>query len=1565
MISLLIHRFGIFDFCGLRISPNANRKKYQSQVAAGMYPGEIRADEDAHLLDLIPTPWTFTAAQDVATSLALLEDFLHLLIVLISELPPVPPAGKAEHTIQAKLRLRREVIHRLASGPKTHSELAEVHHVLSSWDNVFLSEEGKLVNPDDATGAALGATLAEVAERRSIRRLEPDQWELRPEAWEDYDPSFHHISLRMHQGAAEMRPKPRTTTQNIYGVEPRRYAPPLPFGIHPSFTRLKRDVTADATVLSIIYRTLHVHCRDKKKMNKFGANSNEQLRGKLAYDSEGTSETALSRAVHLLTLGSYAWENADQDASDWKEDGGSFPGSVFYSLPGDSKAPTVSDWIEKALLADPYELTDCKWYEGEDTTLQLLKRLAIQDGSDTHGFAAQDQCVRAGAAWICEFSAKYNDEASKVVGNKPKSVDSNSKYGAGAAASGESELERKKREAKARAMERMNAQAARFAAMMNIDTEDSEEEKDEPIKMNPTIAAQEEVSRPESLRERTFSAASSVTSDSFASIISPSSKSPMRSGSFERKDSSGGDKYIPPRLLKSRPTCIICNEDTTTSVRSGDDDQNDGQRKRSRRKMDGSNALAFVGYSQPSSVLKGGGGPPPSSHEHSSLSSVRRFVGTHVALCGHAVHSECCESYLASMLHREDRGAGRGEEFKCPLCQRLSNCLVPFIDVGLDWIGSQYCQPIGSSQDDMDIDTGTMDDDDDMIENKVDSTLDSFLASTPWWVGRDDAGVVWDGQCAFVAAPFAPTDRGKDADMSTNDSMPTKSRRRIVRSLRKKDLYAAWSAMMRTPRFIRRRHVSRSSSSSSDNAVSELTAGVAHAPVVVADDSSSMGETLVWRRFMDLLSEMSHKADAKRLGERQLAQYYGEFRHYHVEKQAYNEARRTIGEENADWPLCISPTPLSDTRRQELSREKLLSKLLITIQTFTYSCSSEILEAKRQIRKEKAACGGDLDLNWRSNSTVKKAYSKFGVSDLVCDDQLLLMPTPSSSRDDGFQPFDGRLGKLRYFGLAAMAAAGAVSADMVQLVLDLPLSKEGEKVASPLSRSGEPECRAPVVFPLLFGHVLTHVVAAMCATCGRARARSDSLELVWPAPFSKRGSFYGFPKDHSLDVSDSVSKDCEGFIKLGMVARVLQVLLGKMQIDPSVSGVGRRVLMIKSIQQSLRQGPLSQSESTDKWMRGCGSLLELALKSDISMSLHASDAYGSDVMVRFRDACEMAAEAAVIFLVNVGTIYQILVPGAAVRPERKKTGKMDCDSVSLGTLDQLIAELNLESLDQMVESPLVRHVVCNWFNVACAHSAKAEVTSASDNSSRNIVVQRKLFQTESFRVFEWPMESCKPKGGISGDTKKSSSSGGLSSSALTEQLQGDGTSPMELDSYPTHMRAARAELRPTGSGPLVSFSTKKSVELIGGFTEERNRRTLVNRPRIRVLPTSYTDLYAELGTLCPDCDQTALCFICGEVLNASGKGECTKHSFKCGAGCGIFFLLQECQGLIMHSGRAVYVQSPYVDSHGETPQYRGRPLNLDLDRYDIFRELWMGHSIRQKVIQERAIARQIIISDFY
>lgn len=629
----------------------------------------------------------------------------------------------------------------------------------------------------------------------------------------------------------------------------------------------------------------------------------------MAYHSDAMSETALARAVHLLTLGAFAWQDASAGDREWRNSGGGSAGSIFHGRSSEAPAPTAQDWVALALMSPPDQLMDSAWYDGEENTLVLLRRLAV-DGGTRGGFISEDQALRSGAAWLCEFAICNHEEVRELV--SPKSMNSaESKSGD----ADKSDLERRKQAAKARAMERMKAQAAQFAAKMKIETD----EMDEDTKSDDDARNVSQAAETPPRHHRALSRSSTMGSEQSIHSASTPSRSPHRSElgipQFFSMASSGGDvlfddseNEIPDRLLKERPQCIICVEDGSETARveahvSRSDDE-ESNRKRSRRKT-GSNALAFVGYAQASTVQKGGGGPPPAIDDFSPLSMVRRFAGTHVALCGHAVHSECCESYLATVAHREDRAVGRRDEFRCPFCQRLSNCLVPFIDVGVDWTDS----PNGSEGDvDMKIPSDASDveakrtmealtEEEPREVSKLD--LNRFLSTSPWWVGRNDNTVAWDGQCAFIAAEslVVKSDSNQDQDVDLDDGSPKIQRRKSVRSLRKKDLYVAWTAMMRTPRFVRRRLRSKNSSLS-DGAMTDSSA-VATWP----SPETSSGETLVWRRLMDLLSETAFKADGKRLGERYLHQYCGEFRHYIVEKSAYNIANRESGKPNIEVSL--------------------------------------------------------------------------------------------------------------------------------------------------------------------------------------------------------------------------------------------------------------------------------------------------------------------------------------------------------------------------------------------------------------------------------------------------------------------------------------------------------------------------------------------------------------------------------------------------------------------------------------------------------------------------------------
>jgi hypothetical protein len=817
----------------------------------------------------VSLPWTYAPARDSASAMKLLEEYLYFIVVFISELPPVVPKNREDQTRQAKYRLFREVVHRLASGTKTHSELSEVHHVLSHWDNVLLSEEGKLLNPDDATGAALGTVLADVAERKMSRggKPEPDKWELRRSAWKTYDPAFFHISIRHHQTSAENRPKPRSDPKSQYGWEPPMPFAPTPTEAHPFFTRLRRDATMDASVIAVTYKVLHIHCRQHSQKDL------TDLRGKALYESKEKSETALARVVHLLTLGAYAWSDARKEDEHWRERGGGSPGSLFYNRMDGSPAPTANDWVAACLLQDPRDLLECDWYEGEDNALVLLHRLAVSGGASGR-FVAQDSCVRSGAAWLCKFAASHSREAAAIVAPKQNVKESGKEE-----VKTESEIERRKRMAKEKAMAKMKAQAAKFASMMEVELGESEDDNNErSASTGVTNVASSPSHRP--VRASSFGSTCSASS-----VLTAGDSDGTNVHSFVSLASEVGNMdlaNIPARLLQTRPRCIICNDEESSDGRSFEriehDDDGEGQRKKSRRKAE--NALGFVGYSQASTVLKGGGGPPPDLG--SPKSPVGEFVGTHIALCGHAVHFECCESYLATVSHREDRAIGKRDEFRCPLCQRLSNCLVPFIDVGVDWIETPTCLSTTSSE------ITAMDVKSDENVRHTESvpsqyrSLHNFLSNTSWWVARHTDSFGWDGHIAFVdKLSLAPP------ESSADDSQSRKPARKI-RSLKKKDLYAAWNAMMRTPRYVRRRLRPRASLLRNEDAAS-----VSGQDLSTGEESS--GETLVWRRFMDQIADIGYKADTKRLGENHLHDIFGEFRHFIVEKHAYNIAQSMAG----------------------------------------------------------------------------------------------------------------------------------------------------------------------------------------------------------------------------------------------------------------------------------------------------------------------------------------------------------------------------------------------------------------------------------------------------------------------------------------------------------------------------------------------------------------------------------------------------------------------------------------------------------------------------------------------
>ena len=826
--NLSVHRFGVFDFCGFDKNKNVMEKDADQPSLSSDDNEEYAtstmediSDQDSNdIRDNETQVLNSPAEYDSVVSLLLVEELLHLWILLLTEIPPSPTSSSPEKIIKlAKSRMRREIIHRLASGPKTHSELAEVQHVLPLRDTIALNAEGRILNPDDATGAALECILSLVGKQSNASNCGPNKWELNKDAWVDYDPAFWHIAQRAHQTIAEVKP--------ITGPKssPRSYAP-KPADFHAWYGNIRFGLIGDAAILSVCYRVLHVHCSDTAKSRNVGP-----LRGKSAYEQEAFSEIALSRTVHLLTLAAFVCEDGS-NVNDISMD--CLAGSIFKS--NDELRSGV--WVEKYLLAKPEAIMDSLWYEGEDCALLLLHKLAMEGSGRDGSFTAQDSSLRDGAKWLCDYAVNHSSKADALL-SKSKQDEKDKR------AKSAISLEQRKQEARMRAMQKMTMMTNKFLdVMQEVDADHGDNSMETELTTNANSASAEGEKSENDFNEMDVSSSSSLDNSGRSS------------------NNSHLTRYL--SLLNERPLCSICGDNDNT------DDENS---KVNLLKNVTNNALAFCGHAQASTILKGGGGPPDGEY-------IGRFVGTHVALCGHAMHISCCDSYLASVASRDsgvsgnDRiEGGKKGEFLCPVCQRLSNCLVPFIDVGMDWIECPS-KPAYSDVDNMECDT----DDSYSI-----APLHTFLNETLWFKEH----ILQSKDMLNESIPIS----GSSPNNTPSSQSPNQSSTIASCHKSRRSLFAAWNYVMRAPTFRRRKSIIGQKLPSPQTTTASRSKQNKNRSRSISKESSS-GVTEVWRRLMDQLSDVSHRADWKRLGEDNLSNNYGEFRHYHVEKVAYNAARR-------------------------------------------------------------------------------------------------------------------------------------------------------------------------------------------------------------------------------------------------------------------------------------------------------------------------------------------------------------------------------------------------------------------------------------------------------------------------------------------------------------------------------------------------------------------------------------------------------------------------------------------------------------------------------------------------
>jgi len=96
LVNLLLHRFGVFDFLGFEKAPNSNVERYKQELGKGLYPPELEEKKEEDEEDMeeegddekpstkLVLPWTYCPVTDPEMVLRLVDELLHLIIILIT-----------------------------------------------------------------------------------------------------------------------------------------------------------------------------------------------------------------------------------------------------------------------------------------------------------------------------------------------------------------------------------------------------------------------------------------------------------------------------------------------------------------------------------------------------------------------------------------------------------------------------------------------------------------------------------------------------------------------------------------------------------------------------------------------------------------------------------------------------------------------------------------------------------------------------------------------------------------------------------------------------------------------------------------------------------------------------------------------------------------------------------------------------------------------------------------------------------------------------------------------------------------------------------------------------------------------------------------------------------------------------------------------------------------------------------------------------------------------------------------------------------------------------------------
>lgn len=103
------------------------------------------------------------------------------------------------------------------------------------------------------------------------------------------------------------------------------------------------------------------------------------------------------------------------------------------------------------------------------------------------------------------------------------------------------------------------------------------------------------------------------------------------------------------------------------------------------------------------------------------------------------------------------------------------------------------------------------------------------------------------------------------------------------------------------------------------------------------------------------------------------------------------------------------------------------------------------------------------------------------------------------------------------------------------------------------------------------------------------------------------------------------------------------------------------------------------------------------------------------------------------------------------------------------------------------------------------------------------------------------------------------------------------------------------------------------------------------------------------------------------VDQISTRGECSRHSQSCGAGIGVFLLVQRCCALAIRGSRAAYLPALYLDANGEVDENmrQNKPLYLSAARYQRLQHMYAQHALAKEISRIRSTADRVIRQNWY